>query len=166
MTNTEFIFSLSLVILAACFVQSTPRIVYKSLSSDGGLIFYDLESNRTLLPPVVSALPYEHEQQREPLQVTSRRPMFPTFRRPCSCNELNCGCCAGINFKQFNFRRQSKHNANEFLRTVYVVQTPKSNYLFQSIFSVHELHIRSERVCNSYGRYDERGQPLPQYGVS
>lgn len=116
MAKTEYIFLLGIIILSACSVQSIPRIVYKSLSSDSGLIFYDLESNRTLLPPVVTALPYGHEQQREPLQVTSRRPMFPMFRRPCSCNELNCGCCAGINFKQFNFRRQSKHSTNEFLR--------------------------------------------------
>lgn len=115
MALTQVIFSLGLIILSASFVQSIPRIVYKSLSSDNGLIFYDLESNRTLLPPVVSALPYGHEQQREPLQVTSRRPMFPSFRRPCSCNELNCGCCAGINFKQFNFRRQSK----QFFRIMY-----------------------------------------------
>lgn len=32
--------------------------------------------------------------------------------------------------------------------------------------SVYEFHIRSERVCYPDGRYDERREPLPQYGFS
>lgn len=29
----------------------------------------------------------------------------PERRGPCACVDLNCGCCAGMNIQQFNFKR-------------------------------------------------------------
>lgn len=56
-----------------------------------GLIFYDLKTNETLLPPIVSSEKFARPQFR-----------LPNFGMPCSCHTLNCGCCAGMNFQQFN----------------------------------------------------------------
>ncbi len=60
---------------------------------NNGVIFYDLKTNRTLLPPIVTPLKYSQ---------SSRRPLFG---RPCSCETLHCGCCAGMTIQQFNFNQ-------------------------------------------------------------
>lgn len=35
-----------------------------------------------------------------------RRIQLRQNRGPCACADLNCGCCAGMDIQQFNFRRK------------------------------------------------------------
>ena len=87
--------SVIIVVFIAVNVQiTTAKIHYKSLNNDTGLMFFDIATNKTILPPIVTPLKYKVS------------PRLPVIGRPCSCNGLVCGCCAGMNFKQLNFRRQ------------------------------------------------------------
>lgn len=54
-----------------------------------GLIFYNIKTNRTLLPPIVTSEKYSLLK-------------LPQIGLPCSCESLNCGCCAGLFQQQFN----------------------------------------------------------------
>lgn len=33
---------------------------------------------------------------------TTRRPFYQTNRLPCSCNQIQCGCCTGVILETFN----------------------------------------------------------------
>lgn len=63
--------------------------------------FYDPETNATLRNPVVTKLTYDnfahqlhnHNNKDDPVIVT---PRLPFIGQPCSCGNLNCGCCAGV----------------------------------------------------------------------
>lgn len=52
-----------------------------------------IDWNRTKLPIEFFDLPTNDLRQA------------PQRRRPCSCHEMNCGCCGGMNFQQINFKR-------------------------------------------------------------
>lgn len=78
------------------------------------LQFYDPITNETLNEPMVGPLTtrsVDHRVNAAPRTTTARPPggWFSNIRRPCSCAGLQCGCCAGVDFKRLNFRRQCKY---------------------------------------------------------
>lgn len=97
MLNRESVIFIFIVCCACAAVDA--KLKHRTTSApiilvnDTGLSFYDLETNEIIEPPFVTL----HLKQRRPQR-----------GRPCSCTNLNCGCCAGVNFKRLNFRRQSK----------------------------------------------------------
>ncbi|XP_023017304.1 uncharacterized protein isoform X2 [Leptinotarsa decemlineata] len=50
----------------------------------------------------------------------------------CTCQELNCGCCLGINLNQFNFKREGcmnfTYDPNEFALTMNMFMNENSIY--------------------------------------
>lgn len=92
-----------------------------SHTSDDEISFYDPISNATLVEPIVGRLADEVDtnSRRVISTDTARATDAPPAassggwfsnirRRPCSCSGLNCGCCAGVDFKRIQFRRQCK----------------------------------------------------------
>lgn len=54
---------------------------------------------------------FYHLNSEESLE---KRIQFRQRRGPCNCLNLNCGCCAGMNMKQFNFKRICMFSINYF----------------------------------------------------
>lgn len=75
------------------FQKSNPSI------PGNGLIFYDMKSNSTLLPPII-----------ERATLTGNKIILrqDNMGLPCNCFEMTCSCCAGLNIQQFNINQNSK----------------------------------------------------------
>lgn len=82
------------------FLLHTANHIDRANLRSNGLIFYDLKTNRTLLPPIVTPLKYTQSSR------------LPLIGRPCSCQTLNCGCCAGMSIQQFNFNQHRMQRPN------------------------------------------------------
>lgn len=93
-------FYLFFVVLIIILFNTTQSFNNNRHNYNNGLMFYDLKTNKTLLPPVVSSENFS----RNPFGLPSFG--LPNFGMPCSCETLNCGCCAGMNFLQFNNHRE------------------------------------------------------------
>ncbi|XP_055913913.1 acidic leucine-rich nuclear phosphoprotein 32 family member E [Eupeodes corollae] len=64
-----------------------------------GLIFYDIETKQIILPPTVSI------HRARSLNMPNM-PIFSTLGKPCTCQGLKCGCCAGLEVREYNFNQK------------------------------------------------------------
>lgn len=60
-------------------------------------------------------------------------------RAPCSCFELNCGCCAGMQFRKF--KRQRKSAGDRSFESFQFIQ---NEFSFSLNFSLFQFHLRPE----------------------
>ncbi|XP_075157718.1 uncharacterized protein LOC142230984 [Haematobia irritans] len=82
-------------------------------SYNNGLIFYDLKTNNTLLPPTVSV---SRGRNLAKMKFSPKGSIWSTFGKPCECTGPLCGCCVGIKVKQFNFDQKMCANVT-FVQT-------------------------------------------------
>uniref|UniRef100_A0A1I8NMX6 DUF4773 domain-containing protein n=2 Tax=Stomoxys calcitrans TaxID=35570 RepID=A0A1I8NMX6_STOCA len=75
-------------------------ILVENRSYNNGLIFYDLKTKQTLLPPTVSV---SRGRSLAKLKFSEKGSIWSTFGKPCECTGPLCGCCVGIKVKQYNF---------------------------------------------------------------
>lgn len=85
--------TVSVVLGKSFFQKSNP------MAPSNGLIFYDMKSNSTLLPPII-----------EKAILTGNKTILrqDNMGQPCNCFEMTCSCCAGLNIQQFNINQNSK----------------------------------------------------------
>lgn len=62
---------------------------------------------------------------------------------PCSCFELNCGCCAGMQFRRFKRIRKFKYENFQCNENVAVFHWFTTEFFLYSLF---QFHIRSEWI--------------------
>lgn len=71
--------------------------------------FYDLKTNRTLKPPLVS-FEDEEEYQLKAAAPIPVKPNRPNFGRRCDCQQNRmanvCTCCAGLTLPRIGFQRE------------------------------------------------------------
>jgi hypothetical protein len=63
--------------------------------------FYDLNTNRTFLAPIVELKGSNETGTVE--DADGFRLETEMSGAPCTCNEWTCGCCAGIKIDKFNY---------------------------------------------------------------
>lgn len=83
-------FKLFNLIIINLFILYQVKSEFNLFKNRNGLIFYNLKNNHTLLPPIVTSDKYGPALR------------LPIIGMPCSCQNLLCGCCAGMNMQQFN----------------------------------------------------------------
>lgn len=81
----------------------------------------------------------------------------PERRGPCACIDLNCGCCAGMNIQQFNFKRIRECDFCVQALAARARERERENAIyFLMNFSLHQFHVRPERIFSQSEYDDER----------
>ncbi|XP_055845995.1 uncharacterized protein LOC129911976 [Episyrphus balteatus] len=92
-----------------------------------GLVFYDIATKQMILPPTVSI-------HRARSLLMPNIPIFSTLGKPCTCQGLKCGCCAGLEVREYNFNQKMCANVTyvpeqeEALLDVFLNEKSRARY--------------------------------------
>lgn len=72
-------------------------------------IYYDVKTNSSLrITAIENSLSIADDHASTKLRDVNRRISYKS--NGCTCQDLTCGCCVGINLQQFNFNREGCMN--------------------------------------------------------
>lgn len=118
MKRSRILLLLSVILIVLCQSVSVSSVKQKTHAKKKKnskphhlAYFYDIKSNRTLKPPMVSF--EEDELERKAVATPAATPpVRPTFGRKCDCKlsdnrQANvCSCCAGVKLPRIRFQRE------------------------------------------------------------
>lgn len=141
--------------MPACVSQKTNKV---SSISPNSTVNHDNNNSTVQFYPRFYHLNTNTNWQEKRIEIRQQQQQ----KGPCSCAELNCGCCAGMRFRQF--KRICKY-LRAFSKCRKINRNISSPYLIYNgfFFSLLQFHIRSEWISNPIGCHEQWSSCISKY---